>query len=142
MNLPFISLDTLYWGPNWREATRDEFCANVRAALDKSPHGWVIDGNYTNKLGGLITDSATDIICEPHPQTAGALAPELLLTAPGPQLLAYRVGPAAAALLPAAVLADRHPPVPARASVQPGVRGEGAGGVLLARQHHLVVRDI
>ncbi|EIW62705.1 uncharacterized protein TRAVEDRAFT_56051 [Trametes versicolor FP-101664 SS1] len=62
LNLPFISLDTLYWGPNWREATRDEFCAKVRAALDQTPHGWVIDGNYTNKLGGLITDAATDII--------------------------------------------------------------------------------
>lgn len=67
LNLPFISLDTLYWGPGWREATRDEFVANVRAALDKSPHGWVIDGNYTNKVGSLITDLATDIICKPHP---------------------------------------------------------------------------
>ncbi|KAI0368374.1 hypothetical protein BV20DRAFT_948365 [Pilatotrama ljubarskyi] len=62
LDVPYISLDTLYWGPGWRECPRDEFRAAVRAALDRHPRGWIVDGNYTKKLGSMITDEATDTI--------------------------------------------------------------------------------
>ena len=35
----------------------------VRAALDQDQRGWVVDGNYTSKLGSMVQDEATDIIC-------------------------------------------------------------------------------
>ena len=27
-------------------------------------HGWVVDGNYESKLGDMIFDAATDVICK------------------------------------------------------------------------------
>ena len=64
LNVPAIMLDTLYWDPGWRETPRDEFRDRVRAALNQNPRGWVVDGNYTSKLGGMVTDQTTDVICE------------------------------------------------------------------------------
>jgi hypothetical protein len=56
-----IELDALHHGPNWVEATAEEFCAKVRAAMDAAPDGWVIDGNYDRKLRGLVTDAADTV---------------------------------------------------------------------------------
>lgn len=42
-----------------------EFRAKVQAKLDDTAEtGWVIDGSYASKLGNLVKDNATDIICE------------------------------------------------------------------------------
>jgi hypothetical protein len=46
LNVPFISLDTLYFTPGWREVQTDELRAKLKAALADAPDGWVIDGNY------------------------------------------------------------------------------------------------
>ncbi|KAI0708930.1 AAA domain-containing protein [Cerioporus squamosus] len=62
LNLPCILLDTIYWRPGWQEAPVDEFRTSVRAALDQDPRGWVVDGNYTSKLGDMVTGQATDVI--------------------------------------------------------------------------------
>ncbi|RPD78404.1 hypothetical protein L226DRAFT_531749 [Lentinus tigrinus ALCF2SS1-7] len=62
LNLPCILLDTIYWRPGWKKSPADEFRTAVRAALDQDPRGWIVDGNFTAKLGGMVSDSATDII--------------------------------------------------------------------------------
>ena len=62
--MPHIPLDALFWLPNWGKTPHDEFRANVRAAMDQSERGWVIDGNYTKRLGTIVQDEATDIICK------------------------------------------------------------------------------
>ncbi|KAI0358708.1 hypothetical protein OH77DRAFT_1208164 [Trametes cingulata] len=62
LNVPYISLDVLFFAPGWRERPGDDFRAAVRAALDGNPRGWIVDGNYTSKLGGIVSDEATDII--------------------------------------------------------------------------------
>ena len=64
LGVPFIALDTLFWKPNWEKTPSDEFCAKVRSALDQSDRGWVVDGNYTRRLGPFLQEEATDIICE------------------------------------------------------------------------------
>ena len=65
LDIPHTSLDTLHWGPNWRACPADEFRAKVQAKLDETAEtGWVMDGSYVSKLGNLVKDNATDIICE------------------------------------------------------------------------------
>jgi adenylate kinase family enzyme len=46
LGLPVIDLDTLYWLPNWQANPLEQFRANVQAALDACPRGWVCVGNY------------------------------------------------------------------------------------------------
>ncbi|KIM90781.1 hypothetical protein PILCRDRAFT_811259 [Piloderma croceum F 1598] len=62
INVPYISLDQFYWQPDWKETPRDEFRAQVYAALVNNKGGWVIDGNYTSHVGDLLDKEATDII--------------------------------------------------------------------------------
>src|ERR1700682_1578497 len=62
LELPHIELDALHHGPNWAQPTAAEFAARVQAALDAAPDGWVIDGNYDGKLGGVGTDAADTIV--------------------------------------------------------------------------------
>ena len=57
-------LDTYFWVPGWKQRSTEEFRANVRAALDQNPRGWVVDGNYKSRLGTMVSDEATDIICQ------------------------------------------------------------------------------
>ena len=45
--VPYIELDEImHYRPNWEDRTNDDFRAQVQAALDASPDGWVCDGNY------------------------------------------------------------------------------------------------
>src|SRR4030081_2527855 len=60
--VPHIELDALHHGPNWSQPTAGGFCARARAAMESSPGGWVIDGNYERKLGSLVIDAADTII--------------------------------------------------------------------------------
>ena len=50
--VPHVELDALHWGPNWSEASVEEFRDRVEAALPET--GWVVDGNYGGKLGDLV----------------------------------------------------------------------------------------
>jgi len=60
--VPFLALDTLQWEPDWVESTPESFLAKLRVFLDENAdRGWVIDGNYSKKIGNL-TDECTDII--------------------------------------------------------------------------------
>jgi adenylate kinase family enzyme len=61
LNVPHISLDALFWGPEWTESSADEFRERVSAAMARD-EGWIIDGNYS-VLDTLISEHATDVIC-------------------------------------------------------------------------------
>ena len=66
LNIPHITLDTLHWGPNWQACPADEFRAKVQSKLEETAEtGWVLDGSYTSKIGNIVKDNATDIICKP-----------------------------------------------------------------------------
>ncbi|KAF9021331.1 hypothetical protein BDZ89DRAFT_1071562 [Hymenopellis radicata] len=62
LGVPHIFLDTLFWEPGWKQTPDDEFQAKLRAAMDACPDGWVIDGDYVRRSGGLVQDNATDTI--------------------------------------------------------------------------------
>ena len=61
LHVPFVELDALHHGPNWTEASAEELCARVAAALDDQ-RGWVVDGNYDSKLGELVVARAELVI--------------------------------------------------------------------------------
>jgi adenylate kinase family enzyme len=50
LGVPHIELDTIFWKPGWEESSPEELRAGVSAALENSPDGWVIDGNYGKTL--------------------------------------------------------------------------------------------
>ncbi len=62
LDLPYIELDELHWGPDWTEATGDELLSRTREAMNAAPDGWVIDGNYERKLGNTVIDAADMIV--------------------------------------------------------------------------------
>ena len=59
--VPFVELDALHHGPNWQAASVAELRARVLAATDDA-RGWVADGNYDHKLGGVLLDRAELIV--------------------------------------------------------------------------------
>ncbi len=100
LHLPCIHLDRFYWQPGWREASSEEFRASVSAALDEDPRGWIVDGNYTQYFGSMVSDEATDVICKPRcsvyvsarlPFGPGSYSRDLLPPLPGldPPLILY-----------------------------------------------------
>ena len=62
LDVPYIELDALHHGPNWREPSAEEFQARVRAAMEAAPEGWVIDGNYEVKLRDTVLGPADTIV--------------------------------------------------------------------------------
>ena len=46
LSVPHIELDELYWGPNWTVTSTPRFRDKVIAAMDASPGGWIMCGNY------------------------------------------------------------------------------------------------
>ncbi|KAJ7111127.1 hypothetical protein C8R43DRAFT_1041572 [Mycena crocata] len=62
LNVPLISLDTLYFTPGWGHCTTEELRAKLRAVLDGASDGWVVDGNYGKRIGSIVETRATDII--------------------------------------------------------------------------------
>ncbi len=62
LDVPFIELDALHWGPNWTMPEAEDFRARVREAMAACPDGWVIDGNYDSRLGGTVIDAADTIV--------------------------------------------------------------------------------
>jgi adenylate kinase family enzyme len=60
LDVPFVELDALVHGPNWTELPADE----LRAVLEPiiAGDGWVIDGNYSSKVGNLVLDRADTVV--------------------------------------------------------------------------------
>lgn len=67
LGLAFIELDALHHGPNWSAPEAEEFRARVRAAMDATPDGWVIDGSYDTKLGDTVLGAADTIVWLDYP---------------------------------------------------------------------------
>lgn len=59
LDIPFIELDQVHWGPRWTALSAEEFRARVLELLP--PDGWVVDGNY-GKLGGVVWQRADTIV--------------------------------------------------------------------------------
>jgi adenylate kinase family enzyme len=62
LGLPYLELDALNHGPNWTEASAAELQDAVRGFMSAAADGWVIDGNYEQKLGALVLDAADTIV--------------------------------------------------------------------------------
>lgn len=45
---PHIEMDGIFWGPNWKWPSDEDFSEKLRGALSKSC--WVLDGNYTRTI--------------------------------------------------------------------------------------------
>jgi adenylate kinase family enzyme len=60
LGVRFVELDALVHGPSWTETPDDELKAILAPILEAD--GWVIDGNYTSKLGTLVIDSADTVV--------------------------------------------------------------------------------
>lgn len=45
LEIPFIELDAIYWGPNWTEPKDDSYFKKLETAL--AGNSWVLDGNYS-----------------------------------------------------------------------------------------------
>ncbi|KAJ6482611.1 AAA domain-containing protein [Mycena sanguinolenta] len=62
LGLPLISLDALFWKPGWEKSTNEEMRARVEQRLSECPNGWVVDGNYTRRIGTIVEETCTDVI--------------------------------------------------------------------------------
>jgi adenylate kinase family enzyme len=60
LDVPFIELDALHWGPDWTEATADELRARVEPIV--ASDAWVIDGAYRGKIGDLVIAQAEVVV--------------------------------------------------------------------------------
>ncbi|KAG8702636.1 hypothetical protein FRC08_003356 [Ceratobasidium sp. 394] len=63
LGIPYLSLDEVHWQPGWVETPAEEFRQKVEAFLLSHPDGWIIDGNYQRKVGTVVQDMATDVLC-------------------------------------------------------------------------------
>lgn len=52
--LPMLELDAVFWGADWTMRDIEEGRGLVREFLASHPEGWVIDGNWTSRLEGLL----------------------------------------------------------------------------------------
>lgn len=61
LDLPWIELDSLFHLPNWEEESTERFRVKLSSAMDMgiaSRGGWIVDGNYTSKVGDLVVSQA------------------------------------------------------------------------------------
>ena len=54
LGLPRLELDAVFWDAGWTYRPLDEARGIVRDFMDRHPDGWVIDGNWTSRLQGLL----------------------------------------------------------------------------------------
>lgn len=52
--LPRLELDAVFWDADWQFRDMDEAHTLVRTFVAENPDGWVIDGNWTSRLDGLL----------------------------------------------------------------------------------------
>jgi adenylate kinase family enzyme len=60
LGLPFIELDALFWRPNWKEPTEEEFAAQIDEAT--AGDRWVVAGNYVRHMTPIAWPRADTII--------------------------------------------------------------------------------
>jgi len=64
LNVNFLELDALYWEPNWKEASLEDFRSRVETAMQAK--AWVVAGNY-HAVRDLIWPQAEAIIWLDYP---------------------------------------------------------------------------
>ncbi len=64
LDLVYVELDALQWGPNWQPAPRDVFRQQAEAAL--AGGSWVTDGNYS-ELHDLVWGQAEALVWLDYP---------------------------------------------------------------------------
>ncbi|KAG8832654.1 hypothetical protein FRC17_000921 [Serendipita sp. 399] len=65
LGVPVHHLDEIHWRPNWVQASGEEMKAELTKQLEHAEAtrtGWVVDGNYESKIGGMMDTYASDII--------------------------------------------------------------------------------
>jgi adenylate kinase family enzyme len=62
LGVPHVEVDALHHDPGWREASAELLRERVLAAIAAAPDGWVVDGNYFGKLGGLVLERADTVV--------------------------------------------------------------------------------
>jgi adenylate kinase family enzyme len=60
LDLPFVSMDRIYWQPGWREPVIAEFTTWMTLEAEKP--AWVIDGNYTTHGAGALRRERADTV--------------------------------------------------------------------------------
>jgi adenylate kinase family enzyme len=60
LGVPHVELDALFHLPGWSERPAEEFRVAVAAAL--AGDGWVVDGNYTSRLGDVTLGAADTVV--------------------------------------------------------------------------------
>src|SRR5579875_3422691 len=58
LDLPFVSIDRIYWQPGWREPNLDEFSSKMTLEAEKP--AWVMDGNYMTRGAGELRRARAD----------------------------------------------------------------------------------
>ncbi|MGP3534437.1 toxin [Microbacterium sp. RD1] len=54
LRLPVLELDAVFWDAGWVQRDVDQALARVRDFVAAHPEGWVIEGNWSSKLAGLL----------------------------------------------------------------------------------------
>lgn len=65
LGLPRLELDAVFWDAHWTYRDLDEARRIVGEFTEAHPGGWVIDGNWTSRLDGLLdpgTPGGADLI--------------------------------------------------------------------------------
>jgi adenylate kinase family enzyme len=60
LGVSHVELDALFWKPDWVMSSAEELRAKVEPEL--AGDGWVVDGNYSGKLGSYVIDQADEIV--------------------------------------------------------------------------------
>lgn len=62
LGLPYIELDDIKHMAGWVEREREDFREQVQKVIDDNPGGWIIDGNYSTDLEGMVAKAAETVI--------------------------------------------------------------------------------
>ncbi|KAL5635374.1 hypothetical protein ACGC1H_004233 [Rhizoctonia solani] len=62
LQIPYKSIDELFWNPGWIPTHPDALRDQVQTFIESNPGGWVLDGNFSQMIGPLVQDAATDVL--------------------------------------------------------------------------------
>lgn len=48
IDVPYVEMDVLFWGPNWHEPSDHEFFSKLESSISSA--SWVLDGNYSRTM--------------------------------------------------------------------------------------------
>jgi adenylate kinase family enzyme len=60
LDVPYLELDALFWGPGWTKAEKEDFRRRVEPFVHEE--AWVVDGNYSSSLGDLVLLRADTVV--------------------------------------------------------------------------------